>query len=439
MVWGVTTNNMAEGEAAKREKMLMAECEAMIAELKATGPRFEVLSRTELERVWGAALEVLQKTGMRLAEPESVSLLQSAGAKVVGDRVFYPRKLVEQALAAAPKEVRLFSREGDSALVLNGENSYFGNGSDCMYLLDPSTGERRQFRKADVADAARVVDALQNLHFVMPAGIVSDKPASVASLHAFQATTFNTAKPICFTAMTRQETEDIIDVASIIAGGEDELRKKPFLIQYIETSSPLSYSMGAAEMLLLCAERGVPIICSPGPIGGATAPATLAGILVLHFAEALSMLIISQLKNERVPTVIGGCASVMDMKTTVSAYAGPEFWLLNAALTELCHFLGLPMFGTAGCSDAKSLDAQAAIESALSAATQSLCGADLIHDVGYIDSGLTQCFESMVLADEVLAMVKRLREGIKVDDDHLAVETIAGVGAGGNYLVHPHP
>jgi len=418
---------------------LMAECEAMIAELKATGPRFEVLSRTELERVWGAALEVLQKTGMRLAEPESVSLLQSAGAKVVGDRVFYPRKLVEQALAAAPKEVRLFSREGDSALVLNGENSYFGNGSDCMYLLDPSTGERRQFRKADVADAARVVDALQNLHFVMPAGIVSDKPASVASLHAFQATTFNTAKPICFTAMTRQETEDIIDVASIIAGGEDELRKKPFLIQYIETSSPLSYSMGAAEMLLLCAERGVPIICSPGPIGGATAPATLAGILVLHFAEALSMLIISQLKNERVPTVIGGCASVMDMKTTVSAYAGPEFWLLNAALTELCHFLGLPMFGTAGCSDAKSLDAQAAIESALSAATQSLCGADLIHDVGYIDSGLTQCFESMVLADEVLAMVKRLREGIKVDDDHLAVETIAGVGAGGNYLVHPHP
>ena len=261
--------------------------------------------------------------------------------------VHFPAQLVEKAIETAPKEITLYTRDGQPALLLNTENSYFGNGSDCVYILDSVTGERRKFTKEDVGNAARVVDALENFDFVMPAGIVSDKPVSTASVHAFQVTTFNTVKPVCYTATTRQETEAIIDVASIIAGGEDRLRKRPFLIQYIETSSPLSYSTDAAEMLLLCAERGVPIVCSPGPIGGATAPATLAGILVLHLAESLSMLVISQLKNEGVPAVIGGCASVMDMKTTVSAYGGPEFWLLNAALTELCHSLGLPMFGTA--------------------------------------------------------------------------------------------
>ncbi len=400
--------------------------------------KFEVLSKDDQEKIYSAALEVLEKTGMRLHEPEALSLLKAAGATVEKDMVRFPVRLVERALETAPKEVLLYTRDGQPALLLNTQNSYFGNGSDCVYILDSFTGDRRRFTKEDVGNAARVVDALENLDFVMPAGIVSDKPVSVADVHAFQVTTFNTVKPVCYTAMTRQETADIIDVASIIAGGEDELRKKPFLIQYIETSSPLSYSTGAAEMLLLCAERGVPIICSPGPIAGASAPATLAGILVLHLAESLSMLVISQLKNEGTPAVIGGCASVMDMKTTVSAYGGPEFWLLNAALTELCHSLGLPMFGTAGCSDAKKVDGQVAIESALSAATQSLCGADLIHDVGYIDSGLTQSFDSLVIADEILGMVDRIRTGIEVDDERLAVDLIDKVGAGGNYMAQPH-
>jgi len=401
-------------------------------------PKFEVLSKDDRERIYLAALEILKQTGIKIHEQEALSLLKEAGAQVERDIVRIPTRLIEEALETAPKEIPIYSRDGQPSMLLNTTNSYFGNGSDCVYILDSFTGKRRKFTKEDVGNAAAVVDALENLDFVMPAGIISDKPAAVAGLHALQATTFNTSKPILFTALNRQGANDIIEVASIIAGGKDELRKKPFIMHYVETTSPLSYSKDAAEMLLLSADNNIPIVCAPGPIGGASAPVTLAGILVLHLAESLSELTIVQLKNESAPVILGGCASIMDMRSAVSAYGGPEFYLLNAALAELCHLLDLPMFGTAGCSDAKKVDGQAAIESAISSVTQALSGANLIHDIGYIDSGLTQSFDMMVITDEILGMVQRMKDGIKVDDDHLAVDVISKVGPRGNYLTEPH-
>lgn len=400
--------------------------------------KFEVLPKNDRERIYSAALEVLERTGIKIREQEALFLLKEAGGQVEKDVVHIPSRLVEEALRTAPKEISIYSRDGQPAMLLNTRNSYFGNGSDCVYILDSFTGERRKFTKEDVEKAAIICDALPNINFVMPAGIISDKPAVVAGLHAFQATTFNTPKPILFTALNRQGAENIIKVASIVAEGEDELCRKPFIMHYVETTSPLSYSTDAAKMLLLSAEKGIPIVCAPGPIGGASAPVTLAGILVLHLAECLSEVVIAELKSEGVPVILGGCASIMDMKSAVSAYGGPEFYLLNAALSELCHFLNLPMFGTAGCSDAKMVDGQAAIESATSCVTQALSNANLIHDMGYIDSGLTTSFDMLVTTDEIVGMTKRIVDGVNTDADRLAVDLIGKVGPGGNYLAEPH-
>ncbi len=401
-------------------------------------PKLEVLSDSDRERIYSAALDVLEKTGLRIQDKDAISLLLNTGGKIKKDMVQISSRMVQEALDSAPKEIQIYNRDGQTAMLLNTKNSYFGNGSDCVFILDSFTGERRKFMKEDVEKAAIILDALENIDFVMPAGIISEKLSSVAGLLAFQATTVNTSKPILFTALNRQGAKDIFRLASIIAGGEDDLRKRPYIMHYVETTSPLSYSDDALQMLLLSAEKGVPIICAPGPIAGASAPTTLAGVLVLHLAESLSELVIAQLKNRGAPVIIGGCASIMDMRTTVSAYSGPEFFLLNAALTELCHFLNLPMFGTAGCSDSKKVDGQAAIESASSIITQLLCGADLIHDVGYIESGLTQSFDMMVMSNEIVGMAKRMKNGIKIDDDHIALDLIHELGAGGNYLAEEH-
>ncbi|MCD6472482.1 trimethylamine methyltransferase family protein [Candidatus Aerophobetes bacterium] len=401
-------------------------------------PQFEILSENQRERIYSAALEVLEHTGVKIQGEKALSLLKEAGASADGEIVYIPSYLVENALRSTPKKVLIYTRDGNLAMRLEGFNSYFGTGSDCPSILDSFTGERRKFTKRDVEQAAVICDTLPNIDFMMSMGLISDKPTVVTDIHQFQAMVFNTKKPIVFTSLTIPGAEDIIKMAGIIAGSEEELRRKPFIIHYIEPSSPLAVSKEAVDRLLLSADKGIPVVFTPGPMAGATSPATLAGTLVTALAESLSGIVLSQLKREGLPLIVGGTSGIMDMRTAITPYGGPEFYLLNAAMSELCRFIGVPMFGTAGCSDAKKFGEQAAIESSLSVITQVLSGANLIHDIGYLESGLTGSFDMLVLTDEIIAMAKRFMRGINTDDERLALQVIDKVGPGGNYLVEDH-
>lgn len=401
-------------------------------------PQFEILSEDERQRIYSAALEVLEHTGIRIQGEEALSLLEEAGAQINGDMAYIPSYLVERSLRSVPKRVLIYTRDGKLAMNLGGSNSYFGTGSDCPYILDSFTGERRKSTQGDIEKGVTICDALPNIDFVMSMGLISDKPPAVTDLYQFQAMAFNTKKPIVFTSLNRRGAEDIIKMAAVIAGGEKELRKRPFIIHYIEPSSPLVISKDAVDRLLLSADKGIPVVFTPGPMAGATSPATLAGTLVTALAESLSGVVLSQLRREGLPVIVGGGLGIMDMRTAVTPYGGPEFYLLNAAMSELCKFIEMPMFGTAGCSDAKRIDEQAAIESALSVITQALSGANLIHDIGYLDLGLTGSFDAIVMNDKIIAIVRRFMRGINTDDEHLALEVIDSVGPGGNYLIEKH-
>ena len=401
-------------------------------------PQFKVLSEDEQERIYSAALEVLEHTGMRIQGEEAVALLAEGGAEVNGDMVYIPSYLVEKSLNSAPKQVLIYTRDGKLAMRLGGSNSYFGTGSDCPYILDSFTGERRKSTKRDVEQATAICDALPNIDFMMSMGLISDESPTVTDLHQFQAMAFNTKKPIVFTSLDSHGTEDIIKIAAVIVGGEEELRKRPFIIHYVEPTSPLVISKDAVDRLLLSADKGIPVVFTPGPMAGATSPVTLAGTLVTSLAESLGGVVISQLRREGLPLIVGGALGIMDMRTAVTPYGGPESYLLNCAISELCKFIQIPMFGTAGCSDAKRIDEQAAIESTLSVITQILSGANLIHDIGYLDLGLTGSFDMIVMNDEIIAMAKRFMRGINTDDEHLALEVTDNVGPGGSYLTEKH-
>lgn len=401
-------------------------------------PQFKVLSEDEQERIYSAALEVLEHTGMRIQGEEAVALLAEGGAEVNGDMVYIPSYLVEKSLNSAPKQVLIYTRDGKLAMRLGGSNSYFGTGSDCPYILDSFTGERRKSTKRDVEQATAICDALPNIDFMMSMGLISDESPTVTDLHQFQAMAFNTKKPIVFTSLDSHGTEDIIKIAAVIVGGEEELRKRPFIIHYVEPTSPLVISKDAVDRLLLSADKGIPVVFTPGPMAGATSPVTLAGTLVTSLAESLGGVVISQLRREGLPLIVGGALGIMDMRTAVTPYGGPESYLLNCAISELCKFIQIPMFGTAGCSDAKRIDEQAAIESTLSVITQILSGANLIHDIGYLDLGLTGSFDMIVMNDEIIAMAKRFMRGINTDDEHLALEVTDNVGPGRSYLTEKH-
>lgn len=400
--------------------------------------QFRVLSEDQIEQIFLAALELLESTGTRLHEEEAKTLLSESGALVEGDNAFIPAGLVKAMLASVPPRIAIGNRDGQRSLILESHRIYYGTGSDCPFILDAQTGERRPFTRKDIEDAARVVDASPNLDFHMSLGLMSDVPTYSYDRHQAAAMLRNTRKPLCLTAMSREALSDILNMYYLLRGGREAFEINPGFIIYLEPTTPLLHSKAALEKLLFAAEYRIPAIYTPCGILGATTPVTLAAGLTLAVAEFLVGMVVSQLKQRGAPLIMGGVLSPMDMHTTIYTYGSPELHLLSAALTDIAHWLHVPMFSTAGCSDSKCLDEQAAIEASLSILAAGLSGANLIHDVGFLESALIGSHEMVVLSDEVIGMVKRFLAGVRVDEKTLAIDVIKEAGPGGNFLAHDH-
>jgi trimethylamine--corrinoid protein Co-methyltransferase len=230
----------------------------------------------------------------------------------------------------------------------------------------------------------------------------------------------------------------MIEMSAAALGGTERLKRKPSLILYTEPLSPLVHTDMGLSKGLLCCEYGVPFIYIGSPYMGATAPATREGILVQTVAESLSGLVIFQRKHSGAKFIFGGDATVMDMRTTIFSYGAPELNVLNACLADMAHYYGLPFFCIAGSTDSKVLDAQAGLEYALSIYEATLNGCNLIHDCGYLESGLTSSFESLLFADEIISLVKYMMEPLRFDDSSVALDLIDRVGPGGNFIGEDH-
>lgn len=401
-------------------------------------PQFSVLSQHQREEIYNAALEILQRTGVLIHDPETLAILKKAGCWVDGLRVRYPVGLVEWAVRTAPSRITIYDRKGDAAMYLENEKVYFGPGPTNTFMLDPFTGEKRKPLKADKVDVAKVVDALPNIDYCMDLGTPSDVTTSLADVHAFEAMLLNTTKPIVHWGFDVEQYGDIIEMASIVAGGLDALQKRPFIVLYSESSPPLVHSREAIAKAMFAAEKGIPVIYTPCTMAGATAPATLAGTIALTVAESLAGLVPVQLKREGAPFIMGGVISNMDMSSTILSYASPEFNLLAAAMCEVAHYIKLPVFGTGGCIDSKVLDAQAGVEAAQSITMSFLSGANLVHDCGYMEYGSTGSVELLVMDDEIIGMIRRIMRGIEVNDETLALDVVDNVGPGGHFLGETH-
>jgi trimethylamine--corrinoid protein Co-methyltransferase len=398
-------------------------------------PQFAVLSENQLEELHLAGLEVLRRTGVRIHHSGALELLKEAGAFISEDNlVKIPASLVEEALASAPSRVIMCDREGEPSVYLEGKRANFGTGSDCLNLIDPETGEHRKFTRQDIINGYRLCDALPNIHFVMSMGI----PAEVdpARLYDVQMALMleHTTKPLVFVTDDRASCQRAIDMAAAVAGGHDALREQQHILLYSEPSSPLQQSETAVDKLLLMAEHMLPVVHSPAPLMGGTAPITMASGLAMSLAEILCSLVIHQFKQPGAPFIFGAGLHHMDMKAAQICYGSPEFQLTKSAIAQLGQWYSLPTWGYAGCSDAKILDEQAALESLLSVMMAKLSGANLIHDVGYIEMGLTTSFEMVVLTNELVDLVDNLIKGIEINENTLMLDEIHQVGPGGHFL-----
>jgi trimethylamine--corrinoid protein Co-methyltransferase len=223
-------------------------------------------------------------------------------------------------------------------------------------------------------------------------------------------------------------------MAAAAAGGHEALREQQHILLYSEPSSPLQQSETALDKLLLMAENELPVVHSPAPLMGGTGPITMASGLAMSVAEILSSLVVHQLRKPGAPFIFGAGLHHLDMKASQICYASAEFQLTKAAIAELGRWYGLPTWGYAGCSDAKVMDEQAALEALLSVMMAEFSGGNLIHDVGYMESGLTCSFEMIVLCDEIISMMENLMKGIDTSPESFLLDEIHSIGPGGHFL-----
>jgi len=406
-------------------------------------PRLQVLTEDEIEAIYFSALRVLYETGVRVYEKEGIEVVYSGGA-IIEDTtddsslVKVPPWMVDKARATLPRKVVVVGPDRKHRMELYKNQIYFGAGSDTPFTIDPYTGERRRATYQDVKNFARLAQALPNLDFHMSLGIVQDTAVGTYDRWQYLAMLEGTNKPINITAVDLDGLNDQLEMAYIRLGGKEEWKKGPCFSLYIEPVSPLSHSEEVVQKLLFASDHDIPFVYTPCPLAGATSPTTLAGTAVQALTESLFGIVLSQLRKPGAHLIIGGLMSNMDMLTTVYCYGSPEMALLSAAYTDITKWLGVPMYETAGCSDAKLFDEQAAMEATFNIATAALVGGNMIHDVGYLEQGLTSSMAQMVASDEIIDMVKRILRGIPVTDETKALDVIDQVGPGGHYLDHDH-
>lgn len=399
--------------------------------------QFRKLSDEKLEKINAASLEILERTGVRLYEPRALEVLKRKGVQAEdGNRVRIPRALVEWALSTAPRQARLYNRRGQEAMVLQGRNMYYGTGSDCPNVIDLRTGERRPGTLHDIVEATTVCDALPNIDFLMSFCIANDLDPQTYDRHQMRAMLAHSIKPILFVTLDFAGCVDAIRMAEAVAGGVEALRSRPLCACYINVSNALRHNQEALQKLLFMAEKALPTTYTPVVLRGATGPVTAAGAIALANAGELAGLVIAQIAREGTPVILtGGVNDMLEMRSAIDCYSDPTNRVM---LVELAHRYGLPIFGLTGCSDAKLPDQQAAAEAALSILLESLAGAQMAHDVGYLDSGMTNSIEQIVICDEIIAYTRHFMKELQVDAETLALDVIDKIGPDGDFVSSPH-
>ncbi len=391
------------------------------------------------EEIHHASLRLLERTGVLVHEEQALQLLKAAGCAVDADhRVRIPERVVEQAILSVPQKIEIYDRSGRPAMVLEDRKAYFGTGSDTPNVIDFESGQRRAAVLKDVETAARLADGLENVNFIMCMGLASDAPVQRSDRYHFAAMVENSTKPIMFTAWSLDGLQAIYEMAATFTGSEENLRQRPFLIHYAMAIAPFIHPKDSIDKVLFCAEKYLPVEYHSVDIGGSTAPATLAGSFVQGNARMLSGVVIHQLKSPGAPLIVDTSVTFLDMSTMVSPYFGPEVLLASIMNKEMALYYGIPTFAKAGAGDAKTLDQQAGLEIGMTILNEYLIGNNLIHDMGYLESGMTASLESLVICNEVVSLVKRFGRGVDFSPEHLALEVIDEVGPKGNYLTHEH-
>jgi len=401
-----------------------------------TGPYYRGMTDDQCRIMHRKSLDVLERTGVFVNYQPALDLLKKAGCLVENNHVRFPTHLVEWALRTAPSRITMYNRKGEPVMPMGDRISTYGTGSDCLHILDHRTDERRKAVLQDVVDGIRVADAMPHVDFIMSMFLPSDVPVA-AEVQQMEVMLTYSDKPICFVTYEFEGTPEIIEMAEIAMGGADLMRINPTVICYLNPTSSFVHNESALKKLFYCAEKRVPFVYLPDLLRGMTGPITREGSMVCHNAGVLVGVVLSQLVNEGAPVIISSARpSHLDMKTMVAPYVtGPG----GFGGVGINHYYNLPVFTTGGASDSKLLDEQAIFEGTLTLYGSTLAGGNMIHDMGYLESGLTGSLELLVIQDEIVSVIKASNmNGLDFSEENLALDLVHEHALKGDFLGTDH-
>ncbi len=437
-------------EKRRRSRRGRSSRDAMIAKRRAgpatnpappgpAGGQYRPLTDKQIGQIYATSLRMLAELGMGEAPPQLVERACDRGAEINDlGRLCYPRAMVEEVIAGACRSFVFHGRDPNHSFEVGGERVYFGTGGAAVQTLDLDTHVYRPSTLADLADFTRLVDTLPNVAWFTRCCVSTDVPDIFElDLNTAYCLMQYTQKPVGTSFTLGAHVDPIVDLFDAVAGGEGRFADAPFCKAHISPIiSPLRYGEDAFEVALACIRRGVPINAIVAAMSGATAPATLDGILAASFAETLAALVMVNVFAPGFPMIFSNWPFVIDLRTGAFCGGGGEISVLNAAAAQLANHIGVPSGVASSMADAKAVDAQMGMEKALSALACGLAGANMVYESsGMMASLLGASFEAFVLDNEMLAYVYRILRGIEVSDDTLAFDAMKNVITGAGHFI----
>jgi trimethylamine--corrinoid protein Co-methyltransferase len=395
-----------------------------------------LLSDELVSRVLDETFQLLMDPGVKVQLPEARLLLSEAGARVdeANDVAHIPEAVARRALESAPREFWLYNLAGEASVHYGGDDVHFDPGSSGVNILDPHTLEHHSARTGDLVRLIQVAEMLPQYDAQSTAVVCSEAPKEVGDLYRLYLVLLLSAKPVVTGAFSVRTTQQMFDMLAIFSGGREALKKKPRAVFDVCPTPPLVWSQFGAQNLIDLARAGVPAEMVSMPLAGAGAPVTLLGSVVQHAAECLSGIVIHQLAGPEAPIVWGGAPAIFDMRQGTTPMGAVETAMIDASYAQVGKALGLPTHTYLGASDAKLVDAQAGMESGISAVIGALAGINMISGAGMLDFLACQSAEKLVVDAEAIAMAKRLLSGVQVQTETLATALFAGINFKADFL-----
>ena len=403
---------------------------------------YRPLDEAAVRNITEASFRVLAEGGVAVYSSTAREAFRAAGAEVDegAELVRLPRSLVEDAIASNPSSITLYSRDGENDAILEENRVHYGTGGTAINVLDPDTGERRPSELRDVILNARLMDMMEHVHLFT----INVFPNDIKDVEHIDANRFfhaldNTTKHIMGGIYSMDGCRGVVEMAEMIAGGADALREKPFVSFITLIISPFKIDDHYGEITCYLAREGLPVVVPTEPICGTTSPITLAGNVLTHTAETLAGIALVQSVRKGAPGICGSVGSITNLNTMDHVGGAVERGMINAAVSQMAQHFQIPFYSTAGCTDAKEVDVQAAYESAIMNLLVAMSGANYIHDsAGLMESDLTVSFEKMIVDNEILGMCQRVLRGIEVNDETLATDLMVEKGPAGDYFSDDH-